>query len=150
MGPLHRCLGRPHVPWYHRSLPHVHSKLHASCESSHHVNSQEPAIRLRSRADIRTGRPLTSLNRITCAPPDRLHFDFIRDPCSQHIPNRHRIPSLSMFNRRSSEAVLCAIRFHHPQRSRIVLLAAEVGVIWPLPMAPCIKAILHRHPKSSH
>ena len=94
MGPLHRCVGHPRVPQYHRSLPHVHSKLHASCESSHHVNSQEPAIRLRSRADIRTGRPSAGFNQITCAPPDRLHFDFIRDPCSRPHP---KSPSDSIF-----------------------------------------------------
>ena len=64
----------------------------------HHVNPQEPAIRLQSRTDICTGRPLTGLNRITCAPPDRLQFDFIRYSCSRHIPNCRRIPSLSMFH----------------------------------------------------
>ena len=52
LGPLHRCFGRPRVPWHHRSLPHVHSKLRASRKPSHHVNLQEPTIRLRTWADI--------------------------------------------------------------------------------------------------
>ena len=97
LGPLHRCLRHPHIPWHHRSLPHVHLKLRALRKPSHHVNSQEPVIRLRTRADIRTGRPLTSLNRVTCTLTDRLHFDFFSDPCGRHFTNSHRIPSLPMF-----------------------------------------------------
>ena len=61
-----------------------------------------------------------------------------------------QIAILSMFHRQSSEAVLRSIWFHHPQQSRIALLAAEVGVIWPLPIAPRIKVIPDRCPKSSH